>query len=330
MAMSPSTLTILFTSAGRRVELLQCFRADAARLGLPVRLVAADLHPSLSAACQSADACFAVPRCLDPGYVPALLEICRAQQVRLVVPTIDTELPALSEARGQFERAGVRVAVSSPEVVALARDKFRTAQALQAVSVPVPRTALLPEFQVSSEGWRWPVILKPVGGSSSKGILVLREPGELARLPEFTESYLVQEWWPGAEYTVNVFFDQAGRLCAAVPHRRIETRTGEVSKGVTERLPILLELAQRLAAALPGAYGALCFQAIVTKAQEAVVFEINARFGGGFPLAHAAGARFSQWLLEEAAGLPCQARDDWQSGLTMLRYDAAVFLQAEP
>lgn len=328
--MSPSPLTILFTSAGRRVELLQCFRSDAARLNLPVRVVAADLHPTLSAACQSADACYAVPRCLDPSYVPALLEICRAQQVRLVVPTIDTELPALAEARERFEREGVRVAISSPDVVGLARDKFRTASVLEAAAVPVPRTARLPEFLRNADGWRWPVILKPVGGSSSKGIMVLREPGELGRLPEFAEPYLVQEWWPGAEYTVNIFIDRAGKLCAAVPHRRIETRTGEVSKGVTERLPVLLELARRVAGALPGAYGALCFQAIVTKAQEAVVFEINARFGGGYPLAHAAGARFSQWLLEEAAGLPSQPRDDWENGLTMLRYDAAVFTRTAP
>jgi carbamoyl-phosphate synthase large subunit len=55
------------------------------------------------------------------------------------------------------------------------------------------------------------------------------------------------------------------------------------------------------------------------------VFEINARFGGGYPLAHQAGATFSQWLLEEVAGLPATANDRWQDGVLMLRYDSAVF-----
>jgi carbamoyl-phosphate synthase large subunit len=55
------------------------------------------------------------------------------------------------------------------------------------------------------------------------------------------------------------------------------------------------------------------------------VFEINARLGGGYPLAHQAGATFTKWLLEEALGLPCTAVDTWRAGVEMLRYDTAVF-----
>ena len=59
------------------------------------------------------------------------------------------------------------------------------------------------------------------------------------------------------------------------------------------------------------------------------VIEVNARFGGGFPLAREAGADFPRWLVEEVAGLPSTAREDgWQDGLVMLRYDAAVFVDA--
>ena len=60
------------------------------------------------------------------------------------------------------------------------------------------------------------------------------------------------------------------------------------------------------------------------------VFEINARFGGGYPLAHRAGAPFSRWLLEEAAGRPGSAHNDWEEGVTMLRYDAAMFVPPGP
>ena len=128
---------------------------------------------------------------------------------------------------------------------------------------------------------------------------------------------------------MNVFFDRAGRLRSAVPHLRLETRAGEVSKGRTERVPLLLDLAAQLGAVLPAAEGPLCFQSIVGADGAGMIFEINARFGGGFPLAHRAGARFSRWLLEETAGLPVTSGDDWQDGLTMLRYDAAVFSAAD-
>ena len=69
----------------------------------------------------------------------------------------------------------------------------------------------------------------------------------------------------------------------------------------------------------------MCFQAMVGENDELSVFEINARFGGGYPLAHQAGAPFAKWLLEEQLGLPSTANEDWREGMLMLRYDAAFF-----
>jgi carbamoyl-phosphate synthase large subunit len=57
------------------------------------------------------------------------------------------------------------------------------------------------------------------------------------------------------------------------------------------------------------------------------VFEVNARFGGGYPLAHEAGAHFTRWLLEESTGLPLTATSVWEEGVLMLRYDAAFFVR---
>jgi len=57
------------------------------------------------------------------------------------------------------------------------------------------------------------------------------------------------------------------------------------------------------------------------------VSEVIARFGGGSPLADAAGAIFPQWLVEEAIGLPrSEPPAPWRAGVVMLRYDDAVFV----
>jgi carbamoyl-phosphate synthase large subunit len=168
------------------------------------------------------------------------------------------------------------------------------------------------------------VIAKPVSGSASIGIVRPKCRDDLLRLS--ADGYVVQEYLAGAEFTVNVFFGTDGAMRCAVPHRRIEVRAGEVSKGRTERVPALIEIAAKLASALPGARGPLCFQAVAQESGDYGVFEINARFGGGYPLAHHAGARFSQWLLEESLGQPSSASDDWRSGVTMLRFDDAVFI----
>jgi carbamoyl-phosphate synthase large subunit len=116
-----------------------------------------------------------------------------------------------------------------------------------------------------------------------------------------------------------------------VPRRRIETRGGEVSKGVTIRQPPVITLAKQIAEALPGGYGVLNVQIFYDEKTDALaVIEINPRFGGGYPLAHEAGAHMTRWLLEDVFDLPSTATDDnWRDGLVMLRFDEAVFVTRE-
>jgi carbamoyl-phosphate synthase large subunit len=315
--------TVLFTSAGRRNQLLACFRSSAELLRLPLKVLATDMFPDLSPACHQADQAFRVDACRAPGYIQGLLQICIDHKVDLLIPTIDPELSVLSRHRSEFARVGTRVVVSSVFVAELAQDKFQTAATLQSAGVSTPRTCRLSEYLDDPSMLPDPVIAKPNSGSGSRGIIRPRSPLELVSLQR--PEYIVQEFWQGLEYTVNMFFDLKGQLRCAIPHRRLEVRSGEVSKGRTERIETLIEASRKMASVLIGAQGPLCFQAIVRPDGSYCVFEINARFGGGYPLAHQAGARFAQWLLEELEGREVSGLDDWESGLTMLRFDTAVF-----
>lgn len=316
-------LTILVTSAGRRVELLNCFRAGAAAVGIDLTLLACDLQPRLSSACCSADAAFAVPRADDAGYADALLCICAAHGVGLVVPTIDPELMPLSLNRERFAALGCTVAVSDPDLVATARDKLHTARFLAAHGVASPQTRSLDAVLADPADWIWPTFVKPRHGSAGRGVRVVLSPADV---PPVTEPMIAQDVLRGPEFTVNMFFDAAGRLRSTVPHQRLQVRAGEVEKGLTIDIAELTAAAHRLAAALPGPRGALCFQAMLDADGGAQVFEINARFGGGYPLADRAGATFARWLIEEALGLDSSITDRWLPGVTMLRYDAAIFV----
>ena len=95
-----------------------------------------------------------------------------------------------------------------------------------------------------------------------------------------------------------------------------------------QAIPALQDMATRIAAALPGLRGPFCFQAKRDVSGAFYVFEINARFGGGFPLAHRAGGQFSRWLIEAHFGLPSTETSNWQAGWTFLRYDQAVYFQS--
>ena len=103
-------------------------------------------------------------------------------------------------------------------------------------------------------------------------------------------------------------------------------RAGEVEKGVTVRRSDIEEIAAKIVKALPDGEGVMCFQLIDDERDGPRVFEINARFGGGYPLADRAGGRFAQRLLAQLGDTPEREEFEWKEGVTMLRYDAAVFL----
>ncbi|MBB5714297.1 ATP-grasp domain-containing protein [Sphingomonas aerophila] len=319
------THRILISSAGRRVALLRCFQAAGRELGIDLRILACDLDPQWSAACLEADAAFATPPAGSDEFVETMLALCERERVALVVPTIDTELIAYAHAAHRFEAIGTHVAIGSPALVEMARDKYETARFLAAAGVTSPRTARAAEIVGDGADWSWPLLAKPRHGSSSRGIAAVSCPSELAALDR-QEPYIVQEMLRGREFTVSLYFDREGTLRCAIPHERLRVRAGEVEKGVTIRHPGLEDAARRLAAALPAPRGVKCFQAIMPPDEEPSVFEINARFGGGYPLAHRAGATFARWLLEERFGRQSTATNDWEASVKMLRFDDAVFL----
>jgi len=322
------TCTVLISSAGRRVALLECFRTALKSLGLQGRVIAVDMSP-LSSAFHRADVGYVVPRCTDEEFVPRMLEICRQEHVRLIVPTIDTELPVYAKHRASFESIGTHILVSSTETVSLSGDKVLTHRWLVEHGFPTVRQAPPAEVIRDPSVWQFPLVAKPVRGSASIGLARVHDGDELRTAVRGGE-YIVQTIAPGREFTVDVLVDREGRARCAVPRLRIEVRAGEVSKGMTVRHPHLEGLARQLCEARPGAYGVTTVQLFYDEASgETSVIEINPRFGGGFPLAWRAGAHYPRWILEELLGLPPTVRDDgWRDGLVMLRYDEAVFVDA--
>jgi carbamoyl-phosphate synthase large subunit len=327
-------VTVLVSSAGRRVELLRGFRRALDAIGATAGRVLATDCSWYSSAFHDADEAFLVPRLDDPEFVPRLLELCVKHDVDLIVPTIDTEMPVWVAHRDPFEAIGTTIAVSSPDVVTIAADKQRTHDWLVAHDFPTVEQTEPAAALADLDTWNFPLMAKPRFGSAGLGVGRVRDAAELAlvaRRGHELGEIVVQRVAPGVEHTIDVLADRTGRCVCAVPRRRMEVRAGEVNKGVTVRSAVLQDLAARVCEALPGAYGALNVQVFVDgdadEPDNLAVIEINARYGGGFPLSLEAGADFPRWMLEELLGLPSTAApDSWRSGLVMLRYDAAVFV----
>ena len=223
----------------------------------------------------------------------------------------------------RWRSSGTRAVVSTPNVVALARDKLLTAEVLARSGIATPRTVAFARLSFEDAAWKWPLLAKPDMEAHRSAYAPSRATRRGCFAP--TSDLIVQEKLAGPEHTVNMFFDKDGRLATVIPHLRIETRGGEVSKGGDGQESGARGHRVGVVAVLPGASGVLSFQTMQVPSGAPAVLEVNARFGGGFPIAHRAGAQFTRWLLEEAAGCDSSANNRWQAGIRMLRYDAAVF-----
>ncbi len=323
-----SAYNVLISSCGRRAGLTECFRQSLRNLGNVGGVYGIDSSCS-APTFHLTDRAWKVPRCTEPDFVDRVLQLCEEQGIRLLIPTIDTELPVYATALGAFAAIGVTVCVSAPGAVQICCNKVATYKWLQANGFPTVRQADLSSALLNPSDWPLPLIVKPHDGSASVGVRRVESLLELGLMAEASSGYIVQEIAKGREFTINVYVNRSGECICAVPHLRMEVRAGEVSKGITVKERRLMNLAEAVSEALPGAYGPLNIQCFMDESGTIQIIEMNARFGGGYPLAHRAGGRFTDWLLSELAGKRISYFYDWTDDLAMLRYDEAVFVPGE-
>lgn len=313
---------ILILSAGRRVELVQAFRFEIVERDLDIELLAADMRPETSAACQMADRYVTVPRATDPDYIKLLLSVCETEDVGLVIPTIDTELLILAQNRDVFSQNGIELVISDEQLVRQCRDKRLTAKLFNELGVSTPHI-------YERSNITFPCFAKPYDGSCSVGASALLNPDMLSEAMIADQKMMFMELIDNSynEYTVDAYYDRLGSLRCFVPRQRLETRAGEVSKGVTRRHSVYRYLFDKISN-LHGARGCITLQLFHdANTNQFAALEINPRFGGGFPLSYSAGANYPGWLIDEYLfGLDIAFKEDWEADLMMLRYDSKVLL----
>ncbi|MHB8949248.1 MAG: ATP-grasp domain-containing protein [Rhodoferax sp.] len=313
---------VLLLSAGRRVELAQAFASEIKARGLHAKMLATDMKPELSAVCQMVDVAVKAPRVNDPSYIDFLLSTCKAHQVGMVIPTIDTELLLLAQYRDVFAEEGVHLIISDEALVRDCRDKRLTASLFCNLGIDTPRI-----FERSA--LQFPCFAKPYDGSCSVGASVVHDVNMLSDAMLADEKMMFMELIDGShtEFTVDAYYDQTGQLVCFVPRQRIEVRGGEISKGVTRRNQVYDYLLPKLTR-LEGAKGCITLQLFSNfQTGRFAALEINPRFGGGYPLSYSAGANYPGWLIDEyLLNRKIPFFDGWEADLLMLRYDAKVLV----
>ena len=108
---------------------------------------------------------------------------------------------------------------------------------------------------------------------------------------------LFQEKLSGQEYGLDVIHDLNKKHRLTVVRKKIAMRSGETDCAAVVKDPVAEELGMRLGMAL-GHIGNLDMDVFVTEDGKPYVLELNARFGGGYPLSHFSGVNLPKALLK--------------------------------
>jgi len=313
---------ILITSAGRRVELVESFQIESKKIDKNIKIFCVDLKPDLSAACQIADLSFASPAVNSLDYILFLKQICIENLITIIIPTIDNELHILSEHQEEFLELGIKVIISDDLLIKACRNKNQTSGLFNNLDIDTPKI-------YDKENLIYPCFVKPYDGSSSEGAMPLFNERMLTKEVFENHKNIFMEFIPESydEYTVDLYYDKSGNLKVLVPRLRIETRAGEISKGVTSKGVIYKFLKDKLIN-LKGAVGPITLQLFYNSKEKSFkAIEINARFGGGYPLAYSAGANFPKMIIcEYILDMNVDFIEDWEDNLLMLRYDSKALI----
>ncbi len=277
-------LSVVVTGAGALLGqgIIRALR----RMDLPLRIVGADVS-ALSAGLYWCDAGYRIPKALDPDYIASIERLLDREHPDLLFVGTDVELAPLAAARSRLESTfNCQILVSSPEVVAIADDKYLTASFMQAQGFPAP-DSVLPEVSGAVDGLiarrGFPLIVKPRNGARSYGVSRVSSRDELDGAVRTLASPVVQEC-VGAEdgeYTASgIYFDGS---CDAVIVMRRDLRDGNTYRAYVDQNLELAETVRAWTCALKP-HGPANFQFRIDDSGQPKVFEINGRFSGTTPL----------------------------------------------
>jgi carbamoyl-phosphate synthase large subunit len=310
---------VLLTGAGKRYDIVSCFATLT-------RTIVADPAP-LAPAQYAAHVRAAVPLIDDPGYVPALQELCEQHGVGAVLPLTDLDIEVLARARAEGLLPAL---VPSADVARATYDKYETHLLLERLELPSPPT-VLPD--VDLDALAYPVMVKPRRGSGARSIHLARDAAEARFFAGYvSEPVMVQRAMNGPELSIDCLGDPDGRCLNAIPRTMLESRGGESIKGTVVDDGELIELGRRTMEALRVS-GPATIQVFRDPQIGLGITDVNTRFGGAFPApmyAALPGRSYPELIVRMAAGESIAPHvGDFRAGMTFTRYYSQLELDEQ-
>ena len=206
---------------------------------------------------------FKVPRIDEDDYLEAIYSICKSNEIDLLIPTHSRELEMFKESRREFEKIGTKIMVSNG-LLNIANDKILCREFMIANGIDVPQSAVVKSFdeyeKLQRENPAKTFCVKLRNSCGGRGFYVIGDgkysKGDrteekflslecLKGLFNENDEYLIQEYLPGREFTVDLICDNGTFLCGAVK-LNTSMKNGVAENSIIVKNNEALELCKKL------------------------------------------------------------------------------------
>lgn len=254
---------------------------------------------------QLAHSFFTVPLGTAENYIDALLQNCISNGIKHIIPITTKELGPLSLNKSAFEKAGIKISISSAESIALANDKGELLSYLEEKGLEVPAFKIcktVSDFKEAAIDLGYPqnkFVFKPCISNGSRGFRIVndrldksdhlfnfkpnqteidyKEAVQILKSKKFP-ALVLMEHLPGDEYSVDCFISD-GKICFVIPRRRDEMRAGISTKGTIVNDPKIINYCVKILELIPFE-GPIGIQLKIDINGQAKLLEINPRLQG--------------------------------------------------
>ncbi|SDK22961.1 ATP-grasp domain-containing protein [Sediminibacillus albus] len=341
-------MNILLTSGARRIDFIGFFQQALKDAGTLGNVIVADPDynaPSL----QVADRSYVIPHQTDDKYTEKILNICEENEIEMLIPLNDWEVPKLAENKPEFDRLGVKLFVPDYEVVKKVRDKGNYENLLGKLGLKAPKTYFTSEEveeAVKKKESNFPFIVKPRNGSASIGIEIVNDMEELKSAyklavhkieesplrfdTEITaeDNVIIQEVIDGEKYSLDIVNDLEGNFLTSLARKQLAMRGGDVDRTIISHEPAIIDLGRTIGEKLK--HKGYLNTDVFYDGKDYYVIDINPRFGGGYAFSHAAGADIPAAFIALSEGKTM--KEEWLSStpdIELARYDLVARIDEE-
>ena len=284
------SVNILVTSSSSKYLLVKCLKDAVNKINYNINIILGDSNNSVPSKYYGYNF-WKMPK-IEITNKEKILKYCKEKNIKIIIPTRDSELLFWSKNKNYFKKRNIFVSVSDYSIIKICLDKLKFFQFCKKNKIPTIKT-----LEAISENKIKKYVIKERYGSSSKNIGINLTYKNSIKFLKHLDNPICQEYIKGKEISIDAYYNKQKSLIGMVMRERNLIKFGESKISSIFKDKIIESKIKRELIKFKF-FGHINIQAFIIK-NKVVFIEINPRFGGASSLSIEYGLDSFYWLLIE-------------------------------